>query len=98
MNLRADYILEWFTVVHFRIFSSDLVSNDIKIKIHQTIILPVVLHVCKTWTLALMEEHTLRVFQIRMLRNMVGPGRQKVTEAGKNYTGCFTTLGHNYRR
>jgi hypothetical protein len=63
---------------------SALVSNDIKIKISKITILPVVLYACETWTLALMEEHILRVFEFRMLRKILGDGRQKVTEAGEN--------------
>jgi hypothetical protein len=33
-----------------------------------SIILPVVLYGCKTWSLALKEERRLRVFENRMLR------------------------------
>jgi len=43
--------------------SSRLLSNNLKIKIHKTIILPVVLYDCKTWSLSLREERRLRVFE-----------------------------------
>jgi hypothetical protein len=38
-------------------------GKNLKIKIHKTVILPVVLYGCKTWTLTLREEHRLRVFK-----------------------------------
>jgi hypothetical protein len=40
---------------------SSLLSKSVKIKIHKPIILPVVLNGCETWSLALREEHGLRV-------------------------------------
>jgi hypothetical protein len=41
--------------------------RKLKIKIHQTIILPVVLYECES-SLILREEHRLRVFEKRVLR------------------------------
>jgi hypothetical protein len=41
------------------------------------IILPVVLYGCETWSLALREEHRLRVFENRVLRRIFGPKRLK---------------------
>jgi hypothetical protein len=51
----------------------------VKIKIYKTIILPVVLYVCETWSLTLREEHRLRVFENRVLRRIFGPKRDEVT-------------------
>jgi hypothetical protein len=48
------------------------------VKIHKTIILPVVLYGCKTWLLTLREEHRLKVFQNRVLRRIFGPTRNEV--------------------
>jgi hypothetical protein len=50
-----------------------------KIKIYKTIILPVVLCVCETWSLTLKEERRLRVFENRVLRRVFGPKRDEVT-------------------
>jgi hypothetical protein len=44
----------------------------------KTIILPVVLYGCKTWSLALKKEHRLGVFENRMLRKIFGPKRDEV--------------------
>jgi hypothetical protein len=46
---------------------------------YKTIILPVVLYGCKTWSLTLREEHRLRVFEKRVLRKIFGPKRDEVT-------------------
>ena len=48
--------------------SSSLLSITLKIKIYRTIILPVVLYGCETWSLTLREERRLRVFEKRVLR------------------------------
>ena len=57
-----------------------------KIKIYRTIILPVVLYGCETWSLTLREECRLRVFENRVLRRVFGPKRDEVTGGnGENY-------------
>ena len=48
-------------------------------KIHRTLILPVVLYGCETWSLTLREEHRLRVFENRALRRIFGSKRNEVT-------------------
>jgi hypothetical protein len=50
-----------------------LLSRNEKIEIYKTIILPVVLYGCETWSLTLREEHRLRVFGNRVLRRIFGP-------------------------
>jgi len=59
--------------------SSSLLSKNLKIKIHRTIILPVVLYGCETWSLTLREGHMLRVFENRVLRKIFEPKRDEVT-------------------
>jgi hypothetical protein len=49
-----------------------------QIRIYKTIILPVVLYGCGTWSLTLREEHTVRVFENRVLRRIFGPKRDEV--------------------
>jgi hypothetical protein len=61
------------------LLSSRLLSKNIKIRIHRTIILPVVLYGCETWSLTLREEHRLGVFKSRVLRRIFGPKRDEVT-------------------
>jgi hypothetical protein len=50
-----------------------------KIKIYRTIILPLVLYGCETWSLTLREERRLRVFENRVLRRAFVPKRVEVT-------------------
>ena len=59
--------------------SSSLLSKIIKIKIYRTVILPLVLYGCKTWSLTLREERRLRVFENRVLRMIFGSKRDEVT-------------------
>jgi hypothetical protein len=63
---------------------SSLLSRNVKIKIQKTIILPVVLYGCETWSLTLREEHRLRVFENRMLRTVSGPKRDEVMGEWRN--------------
>ena len=44
-----------------------------------TIILPVVLYGCETWSLTLREQRKLRVFENMVLRRIFGPRRDEVT-------------------
>jgi hypothetical protein len=53
--------------------SSHLISKNLKIKIYNTVILPVLLCGYETWSLTLGEEHRLRVFANRVLRRIFGP-------------------------
>jgi hypothetical protein len=53
-------------------------SKNVKIIICKTIISPVVLYGCETWSLTLKEEHRLRVFENRVLRRIFGPKRDEV--------------------
>jgi hypothetical protein len=60
------------------LLSFRLLSKNIKIRIYKTIILPVVLYGCQTWSLILREEHRLRVFENRVLRRIFGPKRDEM--------------------
>ena len=65
--------------------SSSLLSKNLKIKIYRTIIFPVVLYGCETWSLTLREEHRLRVPENTVLTRIFGPKRYEVTGNGENY-------------
>jgi hypothetical protein len=62
------------------LLSSHLMSRNVKIKIYKTIILPVVLYGCETWSLTLREEHRLRVFKNRVLKRILGCKTDEVME------------------
>ena len=60
------------------LLSSRLLSKHLKIMKYRTIILPVVLYGCETWSLTLREERKLRVFENMVLRRIFGPRRDEV--------------------
>jgi hypothetical protein len=61
------------------LLSSHLLSKNLNIRIYKTIILPVVLYGCETWSLTLREEYRLR--------KIFGLKGDEVTESGEN---CIT--------
>ena len=61
------------------LLSSSLLTKNLKIKIHRTIILPLVLYGCETWSLTLWEECRLRLTENRVLRRIFGPKRDEVS-------------------
>ena len=59
--------------------SSCSLSKNIKRKIYRTIISPVVLYECETWSLTLIEEGRLKVFENKVLRTIFEPKRDEET-------------------
>ncbi|PSN40309.1 hypothetical protein C0J52_18618 [Blattella germanica] len=59
-----------------RLLPSQLLT---KLKIYKTVILPVILYGCETWTLTLREEKRFRVFENKVLRKIFGPKRDEET-------------------
>jgi hypothetical protein len=47
--------------------------------IYKTVIFPMILYGCETWSLTLREQHRLRVFENKVLRRIFGPKRDEVT-------------------
>jgi hypothetical protein len=62
-----------------------LLSRNTKVRVYRTIILPVVLYGCETWSLTLREEQRPRVFKNRVLRRIFGPKRDKQQGSGEDY-------------
>jgi hypothetical protein len=67
------------------LLSSCLLLKNVRIRIYNTIILPMVLHGYETLSLTLKEEHRLRVFENRVPR-IFGPKRDEVTGSRENCT------------
>jgi hypothetical protein len=61
------------------LLSSRLLSRNVKVKIHKTIVLPVVLYGCETWSLTLREEHRLKAFENRVMKIIFILTRNEVT-------------------
>ena len=77
--------------------SSRLLSNKLKVKTYETIILPVVLYGCETLSLTLREEQRLSVFENKVLRRIFGAKRNEITGEWRNcimlgYMNCIFRL------
>ena len=80
-----------------KMLSSHLLSKKLKVNTYKTIILPVILYGCETWSLILREEHKLRVFENKVLRKIFGAKRDQSTGEWRsyimlNYTHCILHL------
>ena len=62
-----------------KILSPHLLSKKLKVNTYKTIILPVVLYICETWSLTFREEHRLRVFENKVLKKIFGAKRDEIT-------------------
>jgi hypothetical protein len=57
-----------------------LLSKKAKLIIYRSIILPVELYGCETWTLTQEYENWFRVFENKVLRRIYGPKRDEDTD------------------
>jgi hypothetical protein len=62
------------------LLSYRLLSTNEKVKILKSIIVPVVLYGCKTWSLTSREEHRLRVLENRVLRRIFDGRMEEVAQ------------------
>jgi hypothetical protein len=60
------------------LLSSHLLSKYLKIETYKSIILPVVLYGCETWSVTLREEHRLKVFESRVPKRIFGLKRNEM--------------------
>jgi hypothetical protein len=66
------------------LLSSCLLTRNFKIKIYKTIILPLVLFGCETWSLILSGKRRFRAFEKRMPKRIFGPKGRKWRGAGED--------------
>jgi hypothetical protein len=71
--------------------SSRLLSRNVKIRLYKIIILPVVLYRCDTRYLTLRAEHSLRVFENRVLRRIFGPKNDDINRIENCIMRSFIT-------
>ena len=64
--------------VSCRIFRFSFQYKNVKIKTYRSVILSVVVYGCETWSLTMMEEQRLRVFEHKVLRKIFGPKMDEV--------------------
>ena len=63
-----------------KMLSFHLLSKKLKVNTYKTIILPVVLYGCETWSLTLRDKHRLRVLENEVLRKIFGAKKDEITE------------------
>jgi hypothetical protein len=82
LNSRRNYEHIEFGECFLLFFSESFVfpspPKNLKIKIHKTVILPVLLYWCETWSRTLRDEYRLRIFENRVLRRIYGPKMEEV--------------------
>ena len=49
--------------------------SRLRVKLHQIVVMPVVLYGCETWSVTWREESRLRGFKNSVLREILGPKR-----------------------
>jgi len=64
IKIRINSVIACYYLAQ-NLLSYHLPSKNITIKIYGTIILPVVLYGCKTWSLSVKEQYRLKVFKNR---------------------------------
>jgi hypothetical protein len=69
------------------------VTFETYITIYKTVLLPVVLYGCETWSVTLTGKHRLRLFENKVLRMIFGPQREE-EDSGENcimmnFTACI---------
>jgi hypothetical protein len=67
------------SIIHTSVLSKVDIKILLTFSVYKTIILPVVLYGCETWSLTLREEYRIRVFENRVLRRIFGTKRDEVT-------------------
>jgi hypothetical protein len=68
-------------------YPTRLLTKNVKIRICRTIILPVVLYRCETWSVKLREEHRLTMFENRVK----GKGKSIPVTGRGGPQGCETS-------
>ena len=61
--------------VHKKLFSSKLISRNIKLQLYDTFIRPTVTYASKTWVLKGSMTNKLMVFERKIMRKIIGPTR-----------------------
>lgn len=72
IDIRIVNALRCTAALH-KVLVSKLLSRSTKIRIYKTVIRPILMYGCETWTLTLKEENKLLVAERKILRKILGP-------------------------
>jgi hypothetical protein len=83
-----SYGTTWWLIIDWLVLDtlvpSRMSSRNINMRTYKTTILPVVLYGYETWSLTLVEEHRLTVFENRVLRRRFGWERDELIGSWRN--------------
>jgi hypothetical protein len=77
-KLREDRSRGMLGAIQQNLLPFSLLYKNINIKIYNSVILPVTLYGCETWSITCWKKHRLKVFNNRMFRKIYGPKKDKV--------------------
>ena len=63
--------------VHKKLFTSKLISRNVKLHLYNTLIHPIVTYASETWVLKESMIKLLMIFEIKIMRKIVGPTRSE---------------------
>ena len=79
-EIKSSQIRGKSATIRFRKFSPSLTKYEtVKTLANKTIVMPVILYGCKTWSCILSEEHRLTVLENSELRKVLGSKRKAMT-------------------
>jgi hypothetical protein len=61
--------------VHKKLFTSKLISRNVKLQLYKTLIRPAVTCTCETWVLKENLKNKLMIFERKIMRKIFGPAR-----------------------
>ncbi|PSN38156.1 hypothetical protein C0J52_25847 [Blattella germanica] len=59
--------------MYSKLMKSKILNRELKLKMYKTLIRPVVVYGCESWTLNSNDKHLLRIFEHKILRRIYGP-------------------------
>jgi hypothetical protein len=85
ITITGDCIQVMLPTIQSKIFLSlHLLSENLNIRVYKSIILPVDLYKCETWSLPLREEHRPRMFDNMVLKRIFESARDQVIGHWRN--------------
>jgi hypothetical protein len=83
---RSNWGNAWYHSVQ-NLLSSHLLSYNVNIRIYKSVILPVVLYGCGTWSQILRKKYRLKMFENIVVRRMFGSKRNEIIQGWRTMYG-----------
>lgn len=98
---RVNWIREILATNHFKIFFFfvfPLAVKSINVGLYKIVSIHVVLFRCETWSVALMQEHRLRVLENKVLRRIFLPNRGEIIWGWKHFCKIMSFIKFTLRQ